>query len=51
MCVCVCVCVCNVCMYVRNVTNILLQKKLHSNALATSLAEGGQALGPDSLLG
>ena len=29
----------------------ILQKKLPSNALATSLAEGGQALGQDSLLG
>ncbi|XP_065899740.1 rho GTPase-activating protein 44-like isoform X2 [Dysidea avara] len=27
------------------------QKKLPSNALATALTEGGQALGPDSLLG
>ena len=30
---------------------ILLQKKLPSNALATGLAEGGQALGQESLLG
>lgn len=39
--------------YVHNIccTYVLLQKKLPSNALATGLAEGGLALGQESLLG
>ena len=39
-----CVCQSDVCIY-------LLQKKLPINGLATALTEGGQVLGPDSLLG